>query len=1063
MSKLHCLPKFIPLTKIAFILFASMLSACSVDAPDELVLARDSSDHPGAPLYYEHCASCHGAQGEGLVASALNDTTHSSDQLTHLIADTMPPSNISACDGSCASDVTDYILSELLQTQNPDNGDDDAGGGNTSPQDLASFYAQFIEPQVAQAKCALCHNSNGIAQETNLVLNLGDDHASFNQAVFFNYYQQDPNAHASILSKVRGGGAHGGGVQLACDDDAFKKLEDFLQMLGESQAPGDLICSGALFDGITLTNARETLRRAALMVTGRLPSDAEYTLAQGNDSTLKDAIKGLMSGDNFHEFLIRAANDNLLSKALAGDGDLKFADRHDVHYPELSNRSYQANIASQGGDESADSNFISLLNGFRYAGAMAPLKLVAYIVENERPYTEVLTADYTMVNPDSNIIFNSNVSFDDANDLTTFKPGKNQGQILENSDTTVIREDKSLGPQVTTHGGFIDYPHAGLLNDMALLNRYPSTDTNRNRGRARFNYYQFLNFDIEKSAARTTNPDDLADTNNPTLNNPACTVCHTIMDPVAGAFQNYDDSGHYRGATGGQHSLPTSYTKLADSLYQSGDLWYRDMLEPGFVSEGSNATAITEQDNTLQVLAQRMIADPRFAQSAVVFWWPAIMSEPLEEAPEQITDSDYQAKLSIYEAQQETVVNLAQQFAAGINGGSPYNVKDLLVEMIMSHWFRAKSIDSALNTDRETSLASIGIGRLLTPEEMALKVKTLTGAAWGEIIDDSKIDPRYDKLKDQFTTYYGGIDSFGITTRATELTPLMSNVALAQALEMSCPTVIMDFTRSQTDRKIFKGVNKHTTPLTEDQVQIDINQQNTSTAFNQELVISRTGAKKLRFNFNNPSGNGIQNSRRVFIDRLELKAPNASTLMLLEGEDLLTSGGTAVDHDGSTAGGVTNENGITSWAFTSGYLEIPVTLESTGSYQLTVYAYGNTLSDGIAPQLSMAINSSDPFSTSAGEVLIKSQLKDMHSTFLGEELAIDSEELNATYELFVSTWQNRWQGDIDFNVQASTEETCTAPEGVTFSDDDLADPQHILATWSRMMLFFMTDYKFLHE
>ncbi len=316
---------------------------------------------------------------------------------------------------------------------------------------------------------------------------------------------------------------------------------------------------------------------------------------------------------------------------------------------------------------------------------MAPLKLVAYIIENDRPYTEILSADYTMVNPDSNIIFNANAAFDNINDLTTFKPGKNQGQILENNETVVIREDKAIGPQITSHGGFIDYPHAGLLNDMALLNRYPSTDTNRNRGRARFNYYHFLNFDIEKSAARTTDPDDLADTNNPTLNNPACTVCHTVMDPVAGAFQNYDDSGHYRGATGGLHSLPTSYTKLADSIYQNGDLWYRDMLEPGFVTEGSIATAITEQDNTLQVLAQHMISDPRFAQSAVVFWWPSIMSEPLEEAPEQITDSDYQAKLSIYEAQQETVVNLAQQFEAGIDGGSPYNVSRQVSGHIFKH------------------------------------------------------------------------------------------------------------------------------------------------------------------------------------------------------------------------------------------------------------------------------------------------------------------------------------------------------------------------------------------
>ena len=35
-------------------------------------------------------------------------------------------------------------------------------------------------------------------------------------------------------------------------------------------------------------------------------------------------------------------------------------------------------------------------------------------------------------------------------------------------------------------------------------------------------------------------------TNNPTLRNPACTVCHRVLDPVAGAFQNYGDDGYYR-------------------------------------------------------------------------------------------------------------------------------------------------------------------------------------------------------------------------------------------------------------------------------------------------------------------------------------------------------------------------------------------------------------------------------------------------------------------------------------------------------------------------------------
>ena len=105
------------------------------------------------------------------------------------------------------------------------------------------------------------------------------------------------------------------------------------------------------------------------------------------------------------------------------------------------------------------------------------------------------------------------------------------------------------GPLIT------NYPHAGILSTTAFLLRYPTTATNRNRTRSRWTYYHFLGLDIEKFASRTTDPDALADTNNPTLRNPACTVCHRVLDPVAGAFQNYGDDGYYRDQWGGLNSL----------------------------------------------------------------------------------------------------------------------------------------------------------------------------------------------------------------------------------------------------------------------------------------------------------------------------------------------------------------------------------------------------------------------------------------------------------------------------------------------------------------------------
>jgi hypothetical protein len=63
-----------------------------------------------------------------------------------------------------------------------------------------------------------------------------------------------------------------------------------------------------------------------------------------------------------------------------------------------------------------------------------PLELIAYIVENDRSYKEVVTADYTMVNQFSAMAYRADVTFDepmydddgfyDRSHLNTFKPAK---------------------------------------------------------------------------------------------------------------------------------------------------------------------------------------------------------------------------------------------------------------------------------------------------------------------------------------------------------------------------------------------------------------------------------------------------------------------------------------------------------------------------------------------------------------------------------------------------------------------------------------------------------------
>ena len=250
---------------------------------------------------------------------------------------------------------------------------------------------------------------------------------------------------------------------------------------------------------------------------------------------------------------------------------------------------------------------------------------------------------------------------------------------------------QNYGTRIDSYGDFIEYPHAGVLNTHSFLNRYPTTDTNRNRARSRWTFYHFLGVDIEKSAARTTDPEALADKDNPTMNNPACTVCHELLDPVAGAFQNYGNDGKYRDGHLGRDALPDSY-KYADqentddsNSYHEGDTWFRDMRAPGF-----DGGLVNNPDHSLSWLGERIADDPRFATAAIKFWWPAIMGSEVAKAPEIATDANFSDQLTLFEEQNKFISELGESFRQGIRGGTPFNAKDLFTEMILSPWFTAK-------------------------------------------------------------------------------------------------------------------------------------------------------------------------------------------------------------------------------------------------------------------------------------------------------------------------------------------------------------------------------------
>ena len=130
-------------------------------------------------------------------------------------------------------------------------------------------------------------------------------------------------------------------------------------------------------------------------------------------------------------------------------------------------------------DEKERKAFYSMTRDYRKAIRKEPLELIAYVVRNNKPFTEIMTADYIMVAPlrGATVYFlQIKNRFKDLEDPFEYVPA-----------ASGITGKKQQSRKCSIGAGIENwlYPHAGLLSTFHYLRRYPTTDTNRNRLRAR--------------------------------------------------------------------------------------------------------------------------------------------------------------------------------------------------------------------------------------------------------------------------------------------------------------------------------------------------------------------------------------------------------------------------------------------------------------------------------------------------------------------------------------------------------------------------------------------------
>ncbi len=620
----------------------------------------------------------------------------------------------------------------------------DAGANNNNPNSTPqpgqnnktnsqAVTAAYNNAKSNMAACFGCHIAGGIAGGTNLILDINNDSFTLNAlASYSSTFGRD-----TLLSKTVGQPFHAGGnVFGSRTSQAYLDLEQLLILLETSQQAGQ---PGNL--AFTIESPSQTFRRASLYLTGTVPGRGQVlSLQNASDEALRSQILGLMNGEGFKNFLKNGANARLNSRHLITS----------TQGVAFYNKYYLPNTDSAGNR-----------NTVRRDLAEEPLEIIANVVMNDRPYSEILTANYTMVSQYTDESYNTGLNLAPGE----WRQAQNRGQDVKTSAS--FFRDATGASRIT------DFPHAGVLSTWAYLSKYPTTATNRNRARARWTMQHFLGFDIEKSATRAISITDVADEVNPTMNNPACTVCHQTMDPISGAFKFFHERVGYK----------ASGTDSLDRRYRSrnpGVDWYQNMRPAGYGS-----SQVPSNADPLQWLAQRIVEDNRFAIGAVKFWWFAVFGEDV------LDESAPRAQL---EAQAALITALANSFRQNLN------LKELLADMMMTRTFRAsKKIDGSLDDNLLT--VHMGARRLLTGYELKQKTQSLTGLVWGRTRPS---------LEREYKLLYGGANDVTIERRATTMSSMMYRVAERHAYNIGCAAVLLDFSLTQSQRRLFTEVENNT-------------------------------------------------------------------------------------------------------------------------------------------------------------------------------------------------------------------------------------------------------------
>ena len=394
------------------------------------------------------------------------------------------------------------------------------------------------------------------------------------------------------------------------------------------------------------------------------------------------------------------------------------------------------------------------------------MKLIEHIVRNDRPFTEIVTADYIMVTPYTargyGIFDEVRARFKNPDDPFEYIPVKLKA--LKGRSRSTDQESAT---------GF--YPHAGLLEHVPVPAPLPDHGDEPQPP---------AGADVLPALPRRRR----AGAGRPRLGRRGGHGEVPDPDDAGVGMRGLPQDGRPRG-----RPVPGLLRLRRRLRPPQGRLVSRTCSPPA--SRGRTCRP-SERWRALQWLGERTAKDPRFAVAMVEHVYYILTGRKVLLPPKDLDDPLYAARRRAYQEQRRQIEAIAGALRrVGLQPQERLQGLDRLRLLP-----RRRPGDRADDPARRAELDDVGLVRMLAPEQVERKVSAVFGEPWG-------------RLQDQLAILYGGIDSQGgHRARRRPERGDGGDPAASWPTTWRASTPLRDFARKPAERRLFPGIEPDVLP-----------------------------------------------------------------------------------------------------------------------------------------------------------------------------------------------------------------------------------------------------------